>query len=211
MATHRFAQGVRNEHPLWPMSGTPSSLTSQHWHLAANAPNGSQASTASPLPGSGAKTYTLAAPLAAHAPQPSADPAGMENPTGNPSRPAMLARKMTSAATSTYTAPLRQWQIHPASGAKEQLTRRKIFHLGLAPHPPREISFKQVRLVTPRFPTEIPKIEPKKMPLPTLQRPPMTEVSENPLATPWKSRTSEGASAVPKPVLKGIETVVSSS
>ncbi len=60
--------------------------------------------------------------------------------------------------------------------------------------------------MTPRFPTEIPKIEPKKMPLPTLQRPPMTEVSENPLATPWKSRTSEGVSAVPKPVLKGIET-----
>ncbi len=60
--------------------------------------------------------------------------------------------------------------------------------------------------MTPRFPTETPKNEPEKMPLPTLQKPPMTEVSETPLATPWKSRTSEGVSAVPKPVLKGIET-----
>ncbi len=203
MATHRFAQGVRNEHPLWPMSGTPSSLTSQHWHHAANAPNGSQASTASPPPNSDAKTYSRAAPLAAHAPQPSTHPAGTENRTGNPPRPALLARKMTSAATLTYTAPLRQWQIHPASGAKEQQTRRKILNLGLAPHPPREIWFKQVRLVTPRFPTESTKNDPKKMPLPTLQKPPMTEVSETPLATPWKSRTSEGVSRSTQARLKG--------
>ena len=59
----------------------------------------------------------------------------------------------------------------------------------------------------PRFPTEIPKIEPKKMPLPTLQKPPMTEVSETPFATPWQSRTSEGGPRNTLARLKGIETV----
>ncbi len=76
-------------------------------------------------------------------------------------------------------------------------------NLGLAPHPPCEISFKQVRLVTPRFPTETQKNEPEMMPLPTLQRPPMTEVSETPLATPWKSRTSEGVPRSTLARLKG--------
>ena len=76
-------------------------------------------------------------------------------------------------------------------------------NLGLAPHPPLEISFKQVRLVTPRFPTETTKNQHEKMPLPTLQTPPMTEVSEPPLATPWKSRTSEGVSRSTQARLKG--------
>ncbi len=55
--------------------------------------------------------------------------------------------------------------------------------------------------------TENSKNQPKKMPLLTLQKPPMTEVSETPFATPWQSRTSEGGPRNTLARLKGIETV----
>ena len=108
-----------------------------------------------------------------------------------------------------HPAPVRhlRGQARPARPRPPEPQARRIFrHLGLACHPPCEISFKQVRLVNPRFPTETLKNEPEKMPLPTHSSPPRTEVSKTPLETPWKSRTSEGGPRSTLARLKGIET-----